>query len=128
MFGYYNRINAEYKKINMTSPVLVDIRNSTYNVYFYVPKEYQNGGLPKPLNRGIGQVKLPKHKYAAVRRFGGFITESNIPTQVAALRTSLKGTPYERAAVAAPDRFTIAGYNSPFEFVNRVNEVFLWFD
>lgn len=126
LFSYYKGVNKGGVTINMTTPVLVDVENSTYTVDFYVPKKYQNGGLPQPLATGITQVRLPKHKYVAVRRFDGFITDQNIPTQVAALKKSLKGTPYERAA--ALDKFTLAGYNSPFELTNRVNEVFLWFD
>ncbi|KAL8035988.1 hypothetical protein ABFX02_12G130300 [Erythranthe guttata] len=126
LFGYYLGNNNQNVKINMTTPVLIDVQNSAYTVFFYVPKKYQNGSLPTPRSTAIKQVKLPKHKYAAVRRFDGFITDENIPTEVAALKNSLKGTPYEKAA--ALDVFTLAGYNSPFELINRVNEVFLWFD
>ncbi|KAI3447191.1 hypothetical protein Pfo_003856 [Paulownia fortunei] len=127
LFGYYHGNNLQKVKINMTTPVLVDVQNSAYTVYFYVPQKYQKGTpLPQPTSNLIKQVKLPRHKYAAVRRFDGFITDANIPTQIAALKKSLQGTPYQRAA--ALDLSTVAGYNSPFEPINRVNEVFLWFD
>ncbi|KAG8367178.1 hypothetical protein BUALT_Bualt16G0045600 [Buddleja alternifolia] len=96
----------------MTAPVLVDVENSTYTVYFYAPQKYEKS-IPPPTPDERKPVKLPKYKYAAVRRFDGFITNKNIPKQVDALKKSLQGTPYEQAA--ALDRYTIAGYNSPFE-------------
>ncbi|KAK6126779.1 hypothetical protein DH2020_039487 [Rehmannia glutinosa] len=122
------RINRNQNvKINMTAPALVDVQNSTYQVFFYLPQTFQSGlPIPQPNSREIEKVTLPKHKYAAVKRFGGFITDFNIPKQIEALRKSLQGTPYQRAA--AIENFTIAGYNSPFELINRVNEVIIWFD
>ncbi|KAG8367177.1 hypothetical protein BUALT_Bualt16G0045500 [Buddleja alternifolia] len=122
---YYRGNNSQQVKINMTAPVLVDVKGSTYAVHFYVPQKYQKS-IPAPNSDEIKAVKIPKYKYAAVRRFDGFITNESIPIQVAALKKSLQGTPYQRAA--AIDVYTVAGYNSPFNPVNRVNEIVIWFD
>ncbi|GFP79490.1 heme-binding protein 2 [Phtheirospermum japonicum] len=127
LFSYFQGNNKERVKINMTTPVFVEVQNKTYTVYFYVPQKYQSGTpLPKPLSRDVTQVKVPKQKYAAVRRFDGFISNDRIPTELAALKKSLQGTPYQRAA--ALDVFTVAGYNSPFEPFNRINEVVFFFN
>ncbi|KAL8475748.1 hypothetical protein ACS0TY_028419 [Phlomoides rotata] len=135
----------------MTTPVLVDIRNSTYTVYFLLPKEYRSN-ITSPLSTEIEPVILPKHKFAAVRRFGGFLTEDDIRKNFDALKKSLQavrryggfltdddvrfffdslkkslqGTSYQKAVDL--NLSTVAGYDDPFTPFNRVNEVFLWFD
>ncbi|CAA0836825.1 SOUL heme-binding family protein [Striga hermonthica] len=72
LFRYYNGYNTERVKINLTIPVLINVKNTSYNVYFRAPKEYQNTTklLPKPTDKNIQQVTLPKHKFAAVTSFG----------------------------------------------------------
>ncbi|KAH7849379.1 hypothetical protein Vadar_016972 [Vaccinium darrowii] len=118
----------------MTAPVFVDINpanasgpssNSSYIVYFYLPRKYQKSP-PPPLSDEVRLVTLPKYQYAAVKRLGGFLKNINITSQVTALKKSLKGTPSESAI--AKTYGTVAGYNSPYENVNRVNEVMLWSD
>ncbi|KAI3459505.1 hypothetical protein Pfo_016168 [Paulownia fortunei] len=129
---YYNGNNVQHVKIDITAPFLLDVQpaliyvqNSTYTTYYYVPQKYQKG-IPTPLLPEIKPVKLPKHKYAAVRRFNSFLSDDNIAIQLAALKKSLKGTPYQRAATL--DLFTIVSYNIPDEVTDLVNEVFLSFD
>ncbi|XP_010249234.1 PREDICTED: heme-binding protein 2-like [Nelumbo nucifera] len=138
LFAYIQGMNHGGTKIDMTAPVLVDIFpskgpfcNSTFVVHFYVPQKYQKN---PPLSDQVHPVKLPKHRYAAVRRFGGFMDDSNIPLQFVFLRKSLKGTPWESAISSRhgggggePQPYSVAGYNSPYEYENRVNEVLLWF-
>ncbi|KAL8471644.1 hypothetical protein ACS0TY_029047 [Phlomoides rotata] len=96
LFAYFEGNNTEHVKIKMTTPVLVDIRNSTYTVYFLLPKEYRSN-ITSPLSTEIEPVILPKHKFAAVRRFGGFLTEDDIRKNFDALKKSLQGTPYQKA-------------------------------
>ncbi|KAK6151997.1 hypothetical protein DH2020_014632 [Rehmannia glutinosa] len=126
LFSYYEGNNQERVKINMTAPVFIEVQNSTYTVYFYVPENYQSTPLPRPISPEIKQVRLPKYKYAAVIRFDGFITDAIIPIKIAALKKSLQGTPYQRAT--AVDNFFLAGYNSPFEPTNRANELIIPFN
>lgn len=122
---YYHGNDQGVNIITTTGPlVMLDVSNSTYTVYFYVPHKYQNGGLPKPLIPEIKQVKLPKYKYAAVRRVGDEISDENIVAQVDALRRNLKGTAYERATER--DQFTFVMYNQA-NFVEGY-EVLIWFD
>lgn len=89
-------------------------------------------------------IKLPKHKYVVVRRFGDFMDDNSISTQASALKKSLKNSTWESAIIfnnkISDDHRTltystffflvvsVAGYNSPFQNENRINEVLLWFD
>ncbi|CAA6660052.1 unnamed protein product [Spirodela intermedia] len=98
----------------MTAPALVDITpakrpssNSTFVVRFF----------------------WPGPRYAAVRRFGGFANDNNIPPQALALAESLRGTRWAAALGGrggVPSTYTVGSYNGPFEF-DRVNEVFFLF-
>jgi hypothetical protein len=67
-----------------------------------------------------------------VKRFGGFMNDTNIPGQVLALKKSLEGTPWESSIARTQSRgrvpCSVAGYNSPYEYENRANEVMFWFD
>ncbi|XVF44393.1 hypothetical protein PTKIN_Ptkin02bG0116200 [Pterospermum kingtungense] len=126
----------------MTAPVLVNIdspsgvlQNISYVVHFYMPQKFQRN---PPQSGETHTVKLPPQKLAAVRRFGGFMDDSNISAQLSALKKSLKGTAWDwESSYSLPNKhghsgdavlYTAAGYNSPFEYENRVNEVMLWFD
>ncbi|KAI8572441.1 hypothetical protein RHMOL_Rhmol01G0198800 [Rhododendron molle] len=139
LFAYFLGKNKQLAEINMTAPVLVDVNpsnatgpssTSLFTVYFFLPQKYQK--ISPPVADQVHPVTLPKRKYAAVRRFGGFLNNTDIPLQVTSLRESLKGTPWESAIAKTYGGgivpYTVAGYNSPFELVNRVNEVVLWFD
>ncbi|OMO85068.1 SOUL heme-binding protein [Corchorus olitorius] len=91
-----------------------------------MPQEFQNS-LP-PQSAQAHTVALPDHKFAAVRRFGGFMDDSNISAEISALKKSLNATAWDTHSVDYPLLYTAAAYNSPFEHENRVNEVMLWFD
>lgn len=126
MFDYFRGNNGQHEEIDLeTTSVFVDIDNSTYTVYFSLPAKYQKiTPPPPPSSDQIKAVKLPKYKYAAVR--SGGVDEDKIVEEIASLKKSLSGTPYKGAT--ALDRFSVAGYNSPFDFINWVDEVFLWFN
>ncbi|KAK4763627.1 hypothetical protein SAY87_013065 [Trapa incisa] len=134
LFSYIQGKNSKGAVIEMTAPVMVDVEpstgpfcNSSFAVHLYMPKQYQQG--KPPLSSEVIPTRLPVHRYAAVRRFGGFMNDSNIAPQVSLLRTSLKGSPWQASlAKTRGGGYTLAGYNSPFEYKNRVNEVLLWFD
>ncbi|XP_057770658.1 uncharacterized protein LOC130990442 [Salvia miltiorrhiza] len=128
LFAYYKGKNRENMIINMTSPVLVGVDNSAYTVYFYLPQMYQKSA-PQPVRGEIKTVSLPLpgHKYAAVKRFDGMITDESIATNLESLKKSLEASPdYRRAAQEGLSM--LAAYNSPRQLTNRVNEVFIWFN
>jgi len=105
--------------IKMSAPVISEVSNgNSIVVSLYVPKANQKN---PPSADGI-KVQRWKASYVAVRQFGGFVTDSNFMTEVAALNGSLAGTKW---ASKTHNGFFVAQYNAPFEVFNRVNEI--WF-
>ncbi|KAF3791085.1 Heme-binding protein 2 [Nymphaea thermarum] len=135
LFAYIEGKNHDNVKIQMTVPVLIQVLpstgpfcNSSFVVSFYVPKKYQTS---PPLSTEVHAVRWPAGRYAAVRRFGGFMNETTIPMEAAALKQSLQGTSWASDVASrgkTPSTYWVAGYNSPFEYENRVNEVLFIFD
>ncbi|KAI3472885.1 hypothetical protein Pfo_031032 [Paulownia fortunei] len=127
LFTYIGGYNRQKVAWNMTAPVLTDILpKSFFKVYFYVPEKFRNN-LPTPYGDDIIQpVKLPRRKFAAVTRFSGYLNDATIAAELAALKKSLQGTPWQSSA-ASPD-YSAADFNPPWQVEDRVSEVILWFD
>ncbi|XP_031495353.1 uncharacterized protein LOC116260947 [Nymphaea colorata] len=125
LFSYIQGNNQDNARIEMTAPVLVDVSPSSYVVSFYVPQKFQ---ARPPLSAEAHAVRWPGSRYAAVRRFGGFMNDANIAVEADALKKGLQGTRWAFVAPGSPATYTVAGYNSPFEFDNRVNEVMFIFE
>ncbi|KAJ4842398.1 hypothetical protein Tsubulata_000949 [Turnera subulata] len=136
LFDYIQGKNSYGQTIEMTSPVITQISpsdgpfcESSFTVSFYVPKE--NQANPPPAE-GL-HVQRWKPTYVAVRQFGGFVTDTNVGEEAAALQASLADTAWEAAikkshGLDTATIYTVAQYNSPFEFDNRVNEIWMPFD
>lgn len=135
LFNYISGKNEAEKKIEMTAPVLTGILpsdgpfcESSFDVSFYVPKV--NQGDP-PAAEGL-HVEKWAPTYVAVRQFGGFADDYNIGKEAASLKASLAGTPWytaiEKSRRSAKSAYVVAQYNAPFEFEDRVNEIWLAFD
>lgn len=134
LFDYIQGKNSYEEKIEMTAPVITEVSpsdgpfcESSFTVSFYVPKE--NQANPPPA-KGL-HVQRWKPTYVAVRQFNGFVTDSNVGEEAAALQASLADTIWAAAIEKSrPDSttvYTVAQYNSPFEFDNRVNEIWMQF-
>ncbi|KAF8410970.1 hypothetical protein HHK36_003508 [Tetracentron sinense] len=136
LFNYIQGKNLYNETIEMTAPVLTQVSpsdgpfcKSSFVVSFYVPKE--NQANPPPAQGLHAQKWGPQ--YAAVRQFGGFVTDSNVGVQAATLHSSLAGSIWSAAidkaqATDPTSIYTVAQYNSPFEFEDRVNEIWMMFD
>ncbi|GMH05546.1 hypothetical protein Nepgr_007386 [Nepenthes gracilis] len=134
LFNYIQGKNEYKKKIEMTAPVLTKVVpsdgpfcESSFVVSFYVPKVDQ---ADPPPAKGLHAEKW-NHKYTAVRQFGGFVSDSDVAEEAAALQASLAGTDWYATIKKNQNStsvYTVAQYNSPFEFDNRVNEIWLAFD
>lgn len=119
----------------MTAPVITQVSpsdgpicESSFVVSFYVPKVNQDNPPPA---RGL-HVQRWKSIYAAVRQFGGFVADSDVGEEAAALQASLAGTVWSAAiershAAEKTTNYIVAQYNSPFEFGSRVNEIWMLF-
>ncbi|GAY65380.1 hypothetical protein CUMW_240630 [Citrus unshiu] len=136
LFDYIQGKNEYEQTIEMTAPVITEVLpsdgpfcESSFTVSFYVPKV--NQANPPPA-KGL-HIQQWKATYAAVRQFSGFVSDSNIGEEAAALQASLAGTEWaaaieKRRAEDPTSSYIVAQYNSPFEFYNRVNEIWLLFD
>uniref|UniRef100_A0A0D6QVY1 Heme-binding protein 2 n=1 Tax=Araucaria cunninghamii TaxID=56994 RepID=A0A0D6QVY1_ARACU len=145
LFEYIQGKNEKHAEIPMTAPVLTDIFpsrgpfcESSFVVSFYVPESFQES--PPKAEEGLGLAETRWDvRYAAVRRFGGFVTDFNIGEEAAKLQASLLGTPWEKAISKTkqgkkgkgdedPSVYSVAQYNAPFEYEGRVNEIWMLFD
>lgn len=136
LFDYIQGKNQYNQKIEMTAPVMTQVKpsdgpfcSSSFVVSFYIPKE--NQANPPPA-KGL-HVQKWGVTYLAVRQFGGFVKDTDVGQEAATLHDSLAGTVWSDAidkSHAGEDTtlYTVAQYNSPFEFNNRVNEIWLTFD
>ncbi|KAK4256016.1 hypothetical protein QN277_008937 [Acacia crassicarpa] len=136
LFNYIQGKNNYKQKIEMTAPVISEVApsdgpfcESSFVVSFYVPKK--NQANPPPA-KGL-HVQIWKPVYVAVRQFGGFVRDSNVGGEAAALKASIAGTEWA-SAIEQSHRaghasvYTVAQYNAPFEFDDRVNEIWFLFD
>ncbi|XP_072964866.1 uncharacterized protein [Typha angustifolia] len=136
LFDYIQGKNEYGATIEMTAPVITQVAPSdgpfcvsSFVVSFYVPKK--NQANPPPAK----DLHLQKWgvKYAAIRQFGGFVSDASIGEEAAALYASLEGSNWasavEKGRKADPtSAYTVAQYNSPFEYSGRVNEIWMLFD
>lgn len=136
LFDYIQGKNDNQQKIEMTAPVITEVKPSdgpfcasSFVVSFYVPKENQ----PSPPSAKDLHLQKWGVTYTAVRQFGGFVADEDLGEEAAALYASVAGTVWgnaideSHAGETATDYF-VAQYNSPFEFLSRVNEIWLTFD
>uniref|UniRef100_A0A2P2MH10 Heme-binding protein 2 n=2 Tax=Rhizophora mucronata TaxID=61149 RepID=A0A2P2MH10_RHIMU len=136
LFDYIQGKNNYKQQIEMTAPVITEVIpsdgpfcESSFMVSFYVPEK--NQANPPPA-KGL-HVQRWKPTYMAVRQFGGFVTDMNVGEEAAALGASLAGTVWDAAiekghGVDITSTYIVAQYNSPFEYDDRVNEIWLPFD
>ncbi|PIN03690.1 hypothetical protein CDL12_23781 [Handroanthus impetiginosus] len=136
LFAYIQGNNENHQKIEMTAPVITEVKPSdgpfcasSFVVSFYVPKKNQEN---PPSSKGL-HVQKWGLTYVAVRQFSGFVVDEDVGEEAAALYASLQGTVWSEAidkshAGENTTDYIVAQYNSPFEFRNRVNEIWLTFD
>ena len=114
--GYIFGDNEENKKIAMTSPVSMTLQDSI-TMMFMVPNEYTEESLPKP-SQSIIKIKNIESKKMAAISFGGWANDKKIELYKSKLILSL-----ESEGILFSDKFLFFGYNAPYEFLNRKNEV-----
>lgn len=108
--------NETSEKIAMTSPVAMSLEDSM-TVMFMVPKELNRDNLPTP-NQSEIQFREEPAKTVAAISFKGWANTEKIEKYRGKLEAALaaEGIPYT-------SHFFFLGYNPPYEFFNRKNEV-----
>jgi hypothetical protein len=84
---------------------------------FLVPKKFTKETLPKPENSDIIFIEVPEKKMAAIT-FGGWASDTKIEKYRLQLMALL-----DKKAIKYSNKFSVLGYNSPFELLSRKNEI-----
>ena len=108
------------QKINMTKPVLAQGIDNKWIVSFIMPNEFTLGTLPKPNNKSIKILSLPKEKYAVIV-FSGLVRESSYLEKEKLLNQFIK-----EKKLKTSGEIKIARYNPPWTLpFFRRNELML---
>ena len=120
--GYIFGGNELNQKIAMTAPVRMSSSADTSKMSFVLPSEMKYDQLPKPLNDNI-VLHRSEPAYAAVIRYGGYTSNSEIEKQKKELIDAL-----EKLGISHKGNFEYLGYNAPYDVFNRRNEVWVELD
>ncbi|CEL95892.1 unnamed protein product [Vitrella brassicaformis CCMP3155] len=130
LFGYISGQNDNGTKIEMTAPVLTEVMagpgpacGSDFVVSFYISESVANP--PKPTNPDVYLQKRPPMR-VAVTQYGGFTYnyEKKIVPHIETLTKDIEERGEKYSDPDAPVLY-VAGYDPPFRFFNRHNEVWL---
>lgn len=133
LFQFIQGANLNNSRVSMTVPVLTSLvpgagplGSSAYVVHFYLPTKFQaTPPLPLPELNLIPDSWTSSCK--AVRQFSGFARDNSVVKEAEKLATSLSRSPWANSTSSSSKfAYSIAQYNSPLKFFERVNEV--WAD
>lgn len=114
--GYIFGGNEQGQKIAMTSPVVMEMGEST-QMAFVMPKQYSMDALPDPSNPNV-KIAKKEARTLAVLRFGGYTNDQKIEEKAEELRLLLT-----KEGIAFDPKLIYMGYNAPWDFIGRRNEV-----
>jgi hypothetical protein len=96
------------QKINMAKPLLTQGRDNDWIISFIMPNEFTLATLPKPNNKSIEILSLPKEKYAVIV-FSGLVRESSYLEKEKLLNQFIK-----EKKLKTSGEIKIARYNPPW--------------
>jgi hypothetical protein len=111
--------NQERESISMTAPVIMRITDKGSSMSFVMPQKYNESKLPTPNDPQI-EIKKSQPTYFAAISFSGYANDEKI----AIYHDQLAGMLKEKNIVRK-EGFYFLGYNAPFQFVGRTNEVII---
>ncbi|MCP4884139.1 MAG: heme-binding protein [Flavobacteriales bacterium] len=114
--GYIFGGNEKNEKIAMTSPVAMSLEDSV-TMMFMVPKKFDKESLPEPNQSQIEFREEPAKTVTAIT-FGGWANDKKIEKYKQKLIAAM-----DAEGIAHTNRFYFLGYNAPYEFFNRKNEI-----
>lgn len=114
--GYIFGGNEQGAKIAMTTPVVMEMGSQT-EMAFVMPKQYNIDALPDPSNPTVTIAKK-NARTLAVLRFGGYSDDQKIKEKASELREILA-----KEGILFDSKLIYMGYNAPWDFIGRRNEV-----
>ncbi|MFO7574656.1 MAG: heme-binding protein [Bacteroidales bacterium] len=115
--GYIFGGNESETKISMTAPVHMNIAGDRSAMSFVMPSSYNTDNLPKPDNSRV-IIEKTQDEYVAVIKFSGYASDNAIKKQSEKL-----GKLLAENGIEFYGNFRYLGYNPPYQFINRRNEV-----
>ena len=115
LFRYISGSNESEEKIAMTAPVYMNEDKS--EMAFVMPLDVHQKGAPEPMGENVS-LRITEPRYVAVIRYGGYTNASKEATHTKRLMKAL-----EDNSIEAKGAVEFLGYDSPYKFYNRRNEV-----
>jgi len=115
--GYIFGGNETSQQIPMTAPVHMDVGDTVSSMSFVMPPGYNAANLPKPKDTSVAIVAV-EEEYVAAITFGGYASDSKIADRIEQLRHAL-----DAVSIVHTGRFRYLGYNAPYQFFGRRNEI-----
>ena len=117
--GYIFGGNDQNKSIAMTAPVRMEMSEKGSAMSFVMPEKYDMASLPKPKDATV-EIKQSEEVYAAVIAFGGYANDEKINDYTNKLVALL-----QKKNIKIIGGFNFLGYNAPFQFIGRKNEIYI---
>ena len=109
--------NQQKESISMTAPVRMSMSEKGSSMSFVMPEKYNIKSLPTPNDKNI-QIQNTQPEYLAVIRFSGYATDAKISVYKNKLEQILA-----QKQIRIKGAFNFFGYNAPFQFAGRTNEI-----
>lgn len=128
LYNYISGKNENKEKIEMSAPVLVKINSKIPfsdsdvigTMSFYLGYKYENEAAPEPEDSNAYLFTLEPKKYAVIS-YGGYSKQKDQEENLRTLGSYLEQNNYN----FVKDYYFYAGYDSPFRFFGRHNEVWV---
>jgi hypothetical protein len=114
--GFIFGANDKNQKIAMTSPVIMDMKDSV-EMSFIMPSTITPKNVPTPSNSAV-QLKYREEQVVAILSFGGWANSSKIAIKEKELIALLKEN-----NISFDGDVSYLGYNPPYQVINRKNEI-----
>jgi len=111
--------NQQKESISMTAPVIMRITDKGSSMSFVMPQKYNESTLPIPNDPQI-EIKKSQPAYFAALSFSGYANDEKIAIYQEKLAAMLK-----EKNIIRKEGFYFLGYNAPFQFIGRTNEVII---
>ena len=115
--GYIFGGNEAGKKIAMTTPVHMDVNDSVSSMSFVMPSSYSEENLPRPNDPDV-LIKKTEDEYVAAIQFSGYASDKDLKFYSEKLQNILR-----EKGIPTYGHYRFLGYNPPYQFVGRRNEI-----